>query len=410
MNRLLVAVVAAVALALGSVVVFGGAMADVYWVGELFLRALQMIVVPLVVFSVISGITAVGAMDRLGRLGGRTALYFALMTLAASVVGALLVSVVRPGVGLEVTGLEVPAGVARAQEVGIPELILGLVSDDLSASLSGVEMLPLVVFSLVFGVATCMLGERGRPVATLCRSGQAVTMRVVRLVAWVAPLGVFGLVAGRFGAAVAEGGMEAFRAQLAGIGAYVLTVLLGLAIYAFVVLPLVLWVTTRRNPLVYLRGAASALLTGFATGSTAATLPLTLQAAEENNGVDPRAARFVLPLGATVHMDGTALYEAVAVVFIAQALGVDLSAGQVVLVALTAAAVAIGAAGLPEAGLVTMVLVLRAVDLPLAGVELVLAVDWLLGRFRTAVNVWGDSVGAAVLERTCVQRGVAESG
>ena len=177
------------------------------------------------------------------------------------------------------------------------------------------------------------------------------------------------------------------------------TVLIGLFVHATVVLPALLWLTTRRNPLTYARGMASALLTAFSTASSAATMPLTLASAEQNNDVDSRATRLVIPLGATINMDGTALYEAVAVVFIAQALGMELSAMQQLLVIITATLAAIGAAGIPEAGLVTMVIVLQAAGVPLEGVGLILAVDWLLDRFRTAVNVWGDAIGAAVVAR-----------
>jgi solute carrier family 1 (high affinity glutamate transporter) protein 1 len=216
---------------------------------------------------------------------------------------------------------------------------------------------------------------------------------------WLAPVGIFGLVAGRFGTAMEVGGMQAFVEQLAAVGRYMVTVLVGLGIHGLLVLPLVLYFVARRNPFLYFRGMASALLTAFSTASSAATLPLTIETAQENNGVDERATQFVLPLGATINMDGTALYEAVAVIFIAQAMGIELSLMQQLIVVITATLAAIGAAGIPEAGLVTMVIVLRAVDLPLEGIELILAVDWLLDRFRTTVNVWGDAVGAAVVER-----------
>jgi Na+/H+-dicarboxylate symporter len=177
------------------------------------------------------------------------------------------------------------------------------------------------------------------------------------------------------------------------------TVLIGLAIHALVVLPLILWLFGRRNPYRYLMNMGAALLTAFSTASSSATLPLTIECAEQKNMVSRRAAYFVLPLGATVNMDGTALYEAVAAIFIAQAVGMALGIEQQVLIFLTATLAAIGAAGIPEAGLVTMVIVLRAVNLPLEGIGLILAVDWLLDRFRTTVNVWGDATGAAIIER-----------
>lgn len=408
-NKLIVAIVAAIVLAFASVLVFEGRMAQVYWVGEFFLKSLKMIIVPLVVFSMISGITALGDVRRLGRLGGWTMVYYTVTTFMAVILGTVLVNLFRPGDGLEAVGLEVPERVADKEGLGISDLILGFVSDNVVGSMAEMQILPLIVFSLVFGAVLTTMGERGRPMIAFCDSGNEAMMRIVHLLMYLAPVGIFGLVAGRFGTAVEQAGMEGFWLQLGAVGRYMITVLTGLTIHGVVVLPLLLVVFARRSPLRYARGMASALMTAFSTASSSATLPLTIECTEQNNGVDSRAANFVLPLGATVNMDGTALYEAVAVIFIAQALGIDLSLGQQFLVVVTAALAAIGAAGIPEAGLVTMVIVLRAVDLPLYGVELVLAVDWLLDRFRTTVNVWGDAIGAGILERLTRTEGVEAS-
>lgn len=409
MNRLLVALVAAIALAFGSVLVFQGQMAGVYWVGEFFLKSLKMMIVPLVICSMISGITGLGDVRRLGRLGGRTLAYYGLTTLMAVILGTVLVSLIRPGEGVAATGLSMPERVASKTDLGLSDIVLGFVSDNIVHAMANLEMLPIIVFSLAFGAVLTTTGEKGRPVIALFEGANEAMMKLVHLVMWIAPVGVFGLVAGRFGKAMAEGGAPAFYAQLSALGAYMATVLLGLALHAMVTLPLILYLTTRRSPLAYARALGSALLTAFSTASSAATLPLTIEGVERNAGVDPRAANFVLPLGATINMDGTALYEAVAVIFMAQALGVSLSPGQQILVVLTATLASIGAAGIPEAGLVTMVIVLRAVNLPLEGVGLILAVDWLLDRFRTAVNIWGDAVGAAVVERLALQGPTVEA-
>jgi Na+/H+-dicarboxylate symporter len=224
-----------------------------------------------------------------------------------------------------------------------------------------------------------------------------VLLRLVRLVVWLAPLGIFGLVAERL--ARAGGGAHVWT-DLAALGWYALTVLLGLALHATVTLPVVLAVLARRNPVRYAAGMGQAIVTAFGTASSAATMGVTLACTTERNGVSPRAAEFVIPLGTTVNMDGTALYEAVAVLFIAQTLGVELGFVQQLVVLFTATLAAIGAAAIPEAGLVTMVLVLGAVGLPAESVGLILSIDWILDRFRTAVNVWGDSVGAAVVDRS----------
>lgn len=407
MPGLTLAIAAAIALAFGGVWLFEGAMAQTAWLGELFLRALKMLIVPLVMLSMLSGITGLGDVRKLGKVGWATLAYYATTTLAAVILGTILVSLITPGEGVSVAELSLPERVAAKRDLGLADIILGFVDDNVVGAMAEMKMLPLIVFSLALGGVLTTMGEQARPLLAVIDAGNEAMMRLVHLVMWLAPVGIFGLVAGRFGKAVEVGGMDAFFAQIAAVGRYMLTVLLGLGLHALVVLPLMLRLLGRRDPLRYARGVGTALLAAFSTASSSATLPLTLEGVEENNGVDPRAAQLVVPMGATVNMDGTALYEAVAVIFIAQALGIELGFGQQILVVLTATLAAIGAAGIPEAGLVTMVIVLRAVDLPLEGVELILAVDWLLDRFRTCVNVWGDAVGAAVVERTLEPREAA---
>jgi Na+/H+-dicarboxylate symporter len=272
----------------------------------------------------------------------------------------------------------------------------GLVPRNLFQAMVRMEILPLIVFALLLGAALSVLGEQAAPAV---RVFSALNDGVMRLVHWVmlfAPFGIFGLVAARLARA---GGFSGFAPELAALGKYALTVGLGLALHALVVLPLVLLLLGRRRPFAYMRGVGAALLNALSTASSSATLPLTMQGVEEENKVSGRTASFVLPLGATVNMDGTALYEAVAALFIAQVYGITLGPGEQLIVFLTATLAAIGAAGIPEAGLVTMVIVLTAVGLPIEGVGLILTIDWLLDRFRTTVNVWGDSVGAAVIDR-----------
>ena len=213
----------------------------------------------------------------------------------------------------------------------------------------------------------------------------------------IAPIGIFCLVASRFGEAQAKG---EFLEELGRIGWYFSTVLVGLGIHALVTLPLIFWIVRRENPYRFMMQMSQALLTAFSTASSSATLPVTMECAESKAGISKRSTEFVIPLGATINMDGTALYEAAATIFIAQAIGFDLSMGNQVVIALTATLAAIGAAGIPEAGLVTMLIVLNAVGLPVEYVGLILSVDWLLDRFRTAVNAFGDAVGAAVVEKS----------
>jgi Na+/H+-dicarboxylate symporter len=220
-------------------------------------------------------------------------------------------------------------------------------------------------------------------------------MRLVHWIMLVAPIGIFGLVGARIGKA---GGFAGFMPELMALGKYFFTVLFGLALHGLVTLPLILFFIGRRNPIRYGSGVGTALLNAFSTASSSATIPLTMEGVEDQNGISNRVASFVLPLGATINMDGTALYEAVAAMFIAQVYGIELGPVQQFVIFITATLAAVGAAGIPEAGLVTMVIVLKAVGLPIEGIGLILTIDWLLDRFRTTVNVWGDAVGAGVIE------------
>jgi Na+/H+-dicarboxylate symporter len=257
------------------------------------------------------------------------------------------------------------------------------------------NVLGLIVVAIFFGGILGAQGERARPLLAVLDTLDDALMRLVRLLVWFAPLGLLCLVADRIGKA---GGGGAVRVELARLGGYALTVVIGLVGHACITLPAILWLFTRRSPWRFAAGMSDALLTAFGTASSAATLGVTLRSVTEKNGVSPRAAELVVPLGTTVNMNGTALYEAVAVVFIAQASGVQLDLGKLIVLALTATLAAVGAAAIPEAGLVTMVLVLGAVGLPPTGIGVLLSIDWILDRARTTVNVWGDAVGAAVVE------------
>ena len=392
-NFILLGIVIAIVLAVASVALFGEAMASVEWLGTLFLKALKMIIVPLVTASMIVGVAGLGDVRKLGRLGGNAILYFVVTTGIAVAIGLLMVNLIRPGDGISIGELAVPAQVAAKQDFAMSDLVLSLVSDNIVASMANLELLPIIVFSLIFGAVLTTLGPVGVPVIAFFRGVNEAIMKMVMLLMLVAPIGIFGLVAGRFGRA------GDISQMIGGVGWYMATVLLALSLHAVVVLPAILWFVGRRNPYRYMFNMGTALLTAFSTASSSATLPLTMEGVEKHNGVSEKVAGFVVPLGATVNMNGTALYEAVAALFIAQAIGLDLTIGQQIMVLLTATLAGIGAAGIPEAGLVTMVIVLKAVGLPLEGIGLILAVDWLLDRFRTSVNVWGDAVGAAVVEQ-----------
>lgn len=374
--------------------------------GTTFLDALRALIVPLILTSVIAAVIEIGSAGRVVRLAATTASYFLLTTFLAVLTGLFLVTSLEPGSGTEADTSIAAPNVERSPLDAVTELVHGMVPSNLieaashghaaDGAVKAGSLLGLIVFGLLFGAALLGIGERGRPLAELVRAANATLFVLVRWLTWLAPLGIAGLVADQLGRA---GGGAAAWAELRQLGSYAGTVLLGLAVHAGITLPLLLWFLARRGPVRYALGMGEALVTAFGTASSAATLAITRRGTVEHNGVSPRSADFVLPLGATVNMDGTALYEAVAVVFIAQSLGIQLDLAQLVLVALTATLAAIGAAAIPQAGLVTMVLVLDAVGLPIEGIGLLLSIDWVLDRFRTAVNVWGDAVGAALVDR-----------
>ncbi len=395
---ILAGILAGIALALGGVAAFGEAMVRFEFLGAFFLKALKTLIVPLIVASVVVGITGLGDVRALGRVGGWTLAYYAATTAIAVGLGILLVGWIEPGRGVPLgEGTAVPQTMLGEEAMGFRDILLSFLSDNIVQAMAQLDMLPIIVFALAFGAVLTTVGEKARPVIAFFEGLNEAIMKLVHLIMYVTPLGVFGLIAGQFGRA------GDLAALIGGLGRYMATVLLGLALHGLVVLPLILWLLGRRNPARYGLGMAPAVLTAFSTASSSATLPLTLECAAERNDVDRKAAYFVLPVGATVNMDGTALYESVAAIFIAQAYGIELSGVEQLLVFVTATLAAVGAAGIPQAGLVTMVIVLRAVGLPLEGIGLILAVDWLLDRFRTAVNVWGDACGAGVIDRLLAQ-------
>lgn len=390
---ILILIIIGVAAAVACGWFFGEAMLQIEWLGTLFLNALKMMIVPLILAAVISGVASFGDMRKLGRLGGITLSYY-LCTVAMAVgVGLVLVNLIQPGSGLEFEQRKLPEAITAKQEIGFSDILLSIVAPNLVASAAETKLLPLIFFGILFGAALTTLGKQGEPVARFFDSLHEVMMKVVSWILYLTPVGIFALVAARLGE---SGGGQALLQEIAAVGWHIVTVLSGLAVHVVMLFLILMFIAHRGVP--YFVGMLQPIFTAFGTASSSATLPLTMQAVQDNE-VDNRAARLVLPLGSTVNMDGTALYEAAAAMFIAQAYGVDLGLGQQVLLFITATLAAIGAAGIPEAGLVTMVIVLKSVGLPLEGIGLLLAVDWFLDRFRTAVNVWGDTVGAAVVHR-----------
>jgi Na+/H+-dicarboxylate symporter len=381
------------ALGIVAAVIFGqGILVISNPLADLFLRLLKMIIVPLIITSIISGVTGVGGAGSLGRMGLKTLAYYVTTSMLAILTGQLLVNLIGPGVGADL-GLQAKPDAVDASDQSLFGIILRMIPVNPIEVMAKGEILPIIFFCILFGIFLIQLEGRKREVLqNIFESGFEVMMKLTRFVIAFAPLGIFGLIS----RIVATTGFEPFKS----LGVYFVTVLAGLLLHAFITLPLLLRVLAGLSASKYLRAMSPALLTAFSTSSSSATLPLTLECAEDRAKISNKTTSFVMPLGATINMDGTALYECVAVIFIAQAYGITLSMPQQAMVAITALLASIGAAGIPMAGLVMMSIVLKAVGLPLEGIGLILAVDRLLDMCRTTVNVWSDSCGTAIIGKS----------
>lgn len=384
--------------------VFGVTFYSIYeFFGTLFLNALKMLIVPLVVSSIISGMAGASQSDAFGRLGFKTLAYYMTTSLLAILVGLLLVNLYAPGIvdgqpAREVLGMSADTSDMLAKTEGkgagdVIDVFLRMVPTNVVAAAANGQLLGLIFFSLLFGFF--MTRVHDRYVETMQNFWQGIFEVMMRITDWVmkfAPIGVFALVA----KVVASTGFDAFKP----LAIFMLTVLSALAAHVFITLPILLKFIARVNPLRHYRAMAPALLTAFSTSSSSATLPLTMECVEKNAGVSNRTTSFVLPLGATINMDGTALYECVAAIFIAQAYGLELTFATQFTIVLIALLTSIGVAGIPAASLVAIVVILAAIGLPAEGIGLILAVDRILDMCRTSVNVFSDSCGAVLIARS----------
>nr|XP_057928099.1 solute carrier family 1 member 3a isoform X2 [Doryrhamphus excisus] len=403
--------------------------------GELLMRMLQMLVLPLLVSSLITGMAALDSRAS-GKMGMRAVIYYTTTTVIAVFIGIVMVLIIHPGKGSkeEFTNQQQIEKVSPAdafldliRNMFPPNLVEACtkqfktqyakrvvhvkltVNDSLFAlngsqlisreemipvpgAVNGVNALGLVVFSMCFGLIIGSMREQGQPLRDFFDCLNEAIMRLVAIIMWYAPIGILFLIAGK----IVE--MDDITSMGGQLGMYTVTVICGLLIHAIFVLPTLYFIVTRKNPFIFIAGLLQALITALGTSSSSATLPITFKCLEENNKVDKRVTRFVLPVGATINMDGTALYEALAAIFIAQVNNYDLNFGQILTISITATAASIGAAGIPQAGLVTMVIVLTSVGLPTDDITLIIAVDWFLDRLRTTTNVLGDSIGAGIVE------------
>jgi len=395
---------------------FGVSFFSVYdFVGTLFINALKMLIVPLIVSSIIVGVAGIGGGGNLGRLGGKTLVFYGLTSLLAILVGLVLVNLVQPGIvngepardllALESSTRAVAESVGAAAGAGgggqLAQMFLSMVPPNIIAAAANGQMLGLIFFSIVFGYFMTRVGhEHGD---TMYRFWDALFAIMMKITTWVmafAPIGVFGLVA----RTVAQTGFDAARPLII----FSLTVLGALAVHALVTIPLLVRLVARASPVALYRAAAPALLTAFSTASSSATLPITMGAMERRAGVSNRVSSFVLPLGATINMNGTALYECVAAIFIAQAYGLELSFGIQFVIVVTALVTSIGVAGIPSASLVAIAIILAAVGLPVEAIGVLFVFDRILDMARTAINILGDCTCAVIVATLEGEEGVLQ--
>jgi len=382
------------------------------FLGTLFLNALRMVIVPLITASIISSVATIGGGNDLGRLGFKTIGYYLLTSLLAILVGLILVNLIQPGiadgapVGAQLNLTLDEASVQNALvsvEGRNASDIVGIFTRMIPINVVGAaaegDMLGLIFFSIVFGIF--MTRIPARPAETLLLFWQGVSETMMKITMWImtfAPYGVFGLVA----STIAATGFGGFVPMMV----FFVTVVLGLAVHFMVVLPLLLKFVGGVNPYKHVRAMAPALLTAFSSASSSATTPLTMECVNRNAGVSERTTSFVIPLGATINMDGTALYECVAAIFLAQAYGLELSFATQFTVVLLALLTSIGVAGIPAASLVAIAVILTAIGLPVEAIGLLLVTDRILDMMRTAINVYSDSCCAVIVARSEKETGI----
>ncbi|MBH38181.1 dicarboxylate/amino acid:cation symporter [bacterium] len=362
--------------------------------GNIFIRLLKMIIVPIIFSSLVVGVVSLGNVQSLGRLGTRTFLYYMVTTIMAVIIGLIVVNFIKPGIDTTIDLSRISFNSMSHvvdHEVSVVSVITDIVPSNIISSIANENMLGIIFFSIVFGAALLSLDIKGNTVKQFVEEFNGLFLRITDWIMKLSPIGVFSLIA----AMVGQTGFAIFKP----VAFYVATVLIAIFIHLLFTLSSILFIVARYSPITFFQKIFPAIATAFSTDSSIATLPVTMECLEKNVGVSKKVVGFIAPLGATVNMDGTALYEAVAAVFIAQVVGIDMTLTQQLIVMLTAVLASVGAAGIPSAGLVTMVIVLKSVNLPLEGIGILLAVDRILDMFRTSVNVISDSCGALVIAR-----------
>ncbi|MED4588823.1 dicarboxylate/amino acid:cation symporter [Priestia flexa] len=385
LTQVLVAFVVAVALGL----IFGDKMSVVQPLGDLFLRLIKFIMAPLILTTLIVGVTSLQDTKQLFSMGGRTIVFYLFTTLIAVTIGIVYAVILSPGTGANVSlqqGATAPSGEAPT----LTETLLNMIPENPFAALMEGNILQIIFMAIAIGLGILFVGEPAKPIQKLFESFSTVMFKITSGIMVIAPIGIFGMVApiiGEYGLAV-----------LAPLAKVIIAVALGCLTQLLVVYSLAVKGFAGMNPLTFLKGIAPAGLVAFSTASSGATLPVSMKNVQENLGVSKETASFVLPLGATMNMDGSAIYQGVAALFIAQFYGIDLGMSEILLIMFTTTIASIGTAGVPGAGMIMLTMVLAAVNLPVEGIALIAAIDRILDMFRTSVNIVGDAAASVVVD------------
>lgn len=366
----------------------------VSWMGDIFLRMLKMIVIPLILSSIISGIANIGSEGNFGRLGLKTFAYYLTTTFFAITVGLILVNIVKPGVGMDISSISVNESV-EIQRQSISDMLIQIVPQNIFKSMASNEFLSVIFFALIVGIFIGKVENKYQnTLKDFFNAFFELFMKMTMLIIKLAPYGIFGLIV----KVVAE--QEDFGNMIIKLGSFMITVIIAILIHALITLPLITRFIGKAKPYKHFSNVKTTLITAFSTASSAAALPLNMKETNEKSGVSHKITNFTLPIGATVNMDGTAIYIATVVMFIAQAKGVEMHLKEQIIILITAILSSIGTAAVPMASLVIITIILEVLGLPIEMMALILPVDRILDMFRTATNVWSDSCGAVVIAKS----------
>ncbi|MEN1968687.1 dicarboxylate/amino acid:cation symporter [Lentibacillus sp. N15] len=385
---LLTQILIAFVIAVIAGIIFGPSIDIVEPLGTLFLRLIQFIIIPLIVSSLIVGVASTGDMQTLGRIGGKTIIYYLVTTFIAVAIGLLLATIFRPGAGVDISATgEMPE---TTDTGGVVQVLLNIIPTNPLESLSSGDILQIIFFALFIGLGITMVGEKAAPVYRFFDGFAEIMYKITWIIMKLIPLGVFGLLAPIIG----EYGLSVLLPLIK----LVSVVAVGCIVHALICYSIGVKTLGKISPVRFFKGILPASLVAFSTQSSSGTLPVTIKCSEDKLGVSKKISSFVLPLGATINMDGTSLYLGIAALFTAQAYGIDLSFVQILTIILIATLGSIGTAGVPGAGLVMLTLVLTTINLPLEAIAIIAGVDRFMDMFRTAVNVTGDASGAVIVQ------------